>query len=276
MAQAQTTHAADGRTLCFAEYGDLGGHPVISLHGTPGCRLLSAAAVRSDFEALLRSVGVRLIRYDRPGYGGSTRHAGRSVADSAADVESVADAVGVVRFAVEGGSGGSPHALGAAALLPERVERLALVAPMAPYDLMGADEWSRGQQDDIRTYITDCLAGEQAMLHRFAAEAAEMREQAAADPDAAAVFESTRNGLWGWVDDEAGNLLPWGFDIAAVTQRVQIWYDPEETVLPGQHAHWLGEHLHSAELRESRALGHGSQGDPRPEWRELYSWLAGG
>jgi pimeloyl-ACP methyl ester carboxylesterase len=255
--QAQTTQAPDGRTLCYAEFGDLGGHPVISLHGTPGCRLLSAKAIRLDFEALLRSLGVRLIRYDRPGYGGSSRHPGRSVADSAADVEAVADAVGVARFAVEGGSGGSPHALAAAALLPERVERVALVAPLAPGLLPAGED-------------------EQALLHRYAREDAEMREQAAVDPDAAAVFEATRQGLWGCVDDELGWLRDWGFDVAEVGQRVQVWYGAGDTVLPAEHAQWLTQHLPNADLRESAALGHGSEADPRADWAELYRWLAVG
>ncbi len=230
-----------------------------------------------DLEGLLRALDVRLIRYDRPGYGGSDRHPGRTFADSAADVEAVADAVGVERFAVEGGSGGTPHALAAAALLPERVERVALVAPLAPYDVMGGEEWSRGQDDNSRSYVADCLAGEEAMLRRFAREDVEMHEAAAEDPKQGAVLEATRNGLWGWVDDESSwALRPWGFDLGAVRQRAQIWYDPSETVLPAQHAYWLSEHLHSAQLCESDALGHGSQGDPRPDWKALYAWLASG
>src|SRR5208283_3396815 len=36
---SQVTEAPDGRTLVFAEWGDLGGEPVFVLHGTPGCRL---------------------------------------------------------------------------------------------------------------------------------------------------------------------------------------------------------------------------------------------
>jgi len=277
LGQAHTTHASDGRTLCYAEYGDLGGHPVFSLHGTPGCRLLGARSIENDLEGLLRALHVRLIRYDRPGYGGSDPKPGRLIADSAADLEAVADALGLGRFAVVGGSGGAPPAVAAGALLPERVERVAVVAPLGPLDGMGRELFLEGQDEEGRAYCEDCLLGEEAMLKRFAREDAEYREAAAENPLSADVFEQTRRGLQGWLDDDAGwSLRPWGFDVGAVSQRVQIWFDPADKLLPPQHARWLAEHLHSAELRETSALGHGSSGDPRGDWRELYSWLAGG
>ncbi|HEX6489528.1 MAG TPA: alpha/beta hydrolase [Candidatus Dormibacteraeota bacterium] len=273
MAQAQTTSAADGRVLCYAEFGDLGGYPVFSLHGTPGCRLLSSRSIEFDLEGVVRSLGVRLIRYDRPGYGGSDPKPGRLISDSASDLEAVADAVGVARFAVVGSSGGTPPALAAGALLPERVERIAIVAPLA---LLPREEFLRGTNEEGRAYIEDCFAGEGAMLKRFAREDAEYREAAAEDPRAADTFEQTRNGLQGWLDDDAGwALRPWGFEIGDVGQRVQVWYDPADQLLPPQHPHWLAEHLHNATLHETDALGHGSEGDPRADWRALYGWLAG-
>ena len=217
MGQAQTTSAPDGRTLTYAEYGALGGHPVISCHGTPGCRLLSGKAVEQDLETLLRTLHVRLIRYDRPGYGGSQRHRGRTVADSAGDIEAVADAIGVLRFAVEGGYGGDAHALAAAAMLPERVERVALVAPVRP---------EPGTEDET------------VLLHRFSAEDATRRETAAEDETLAAFVEATRPGVWGWVDDELALRAPWGFDLAGVAVRARIY----------GAADWLAPHLHHSEV----------------------------
>src|SRR5436190_2942006 len=94
----QITEAADGRTLCFAEWGDPDGFPVFGLHGTPGGRLN-----RHPDESRYAEAGARLITYDRPGYGGSDRLAGRSVVDCVADVEAIADHLGIARFAVTGG-----------------------------------------------------------------------------------------------------------------------------------------------------------------------------
>ena len=271
---AQTTKGRDGRTLMFAEWGAPGGRPVFSLHGTPGCRLSAPRRVQLGFEEIVRSVGVRLITYDRPGYGGSDRHPGRRVVDCVADVLAIADAAGIDRFAIEGGSSGAQHALAVAALAPERVTRAACVAPMAPYTVLGHEAWSKDQADGVREYVVACLRGVDRMQAVFGEEDAQMRQEAsAADPRSAEVFEQTREGLWGWVDDEVSAFQPWGFDSPAASVPVAIWHDPRDSVLPGQHAEWLAAHIPGATRRSSDALGHGSSGDPKPAWVEVYSWL---
>ena len=94
----ETMTTSDGRTLAFCEWGDPAGTPVFSLHGTPGSRL-----GRHHDENVYRDAGVRAITYDRPGYGASTRHPGRRVADAPSDVAAIADALGLDRFAVTAG-----------------------------------------------------------------------------------------------------------------------------------------------------------------------------
>jgi alpha/beta hydrolase fold len=111
---------SDGRTLVYQVQGDPGGVAVFSLHRTPGSRF---TGLHPD-PAKVRNAGLRLITYDRPGYGGSTRQHGRSVVDCVSDIVTIADELGLGRFAVTGGSGGAPHALAAAARLPERVTRV--------------------------------------------------------------------------------------------------------------------------------------------------------
>jgi len=76
MATTHTVETSDGRSLGVHESGDPSGAPVVVHHGTPGSGLLYARA-----EALAREQGIRLIGYDRPGYGDSTRKAGRRIAD---------------------------------------------------------------------------------------------------------------------------------------------------------------------------------------------------
>ena len=97
------TATSDGRTLMFAEWGDQDGFPVFGLHGTPGSRLL-----RHWDESKYVEVGARVITYDRPGYGGSDRCRSRDVVDCVADVEAIADTLGIERFAVTGGSAADP------------------------------------------------------------------------------------------------------------------------------------------------------------------------
>src|SRR5438552_3218883 len=128
----------DGRTLTVREGGDPAGVPVLSMSGTPGSSTLYEPHVRDA-----REQGIRLLSYDRPGYGGSSRDKGRNVAACAADVEAVCDELGLERICVWGISGGGPHALAAAALLPERVATAAALASVAPYGADGLD-WLAG------------------------------------------------------------------------------------------------------------------------------------
>lgn len=95
---------ADGRSVCFAQWGDLSGFPVVFMHGTPGGRLN-----RHPDEGVYVELGIRWITYDRPGYGGSDRLAGRSVVSCVTDVAAIVDALGIERFAVTGSSGRPPR-----------------------------------------------------------------------------------------------------------------------------------------------------------------------
>ena len=93
-----TAKAPDGRTLAYVERGAADGVPVLVNHGTPGSRLS-----RHPEKELYERHGVRMIAYDRPGYGLSDPNPGRSVADAAADIAAIADELGLDRFAVVGG-----------------------------------------------------------------------------------------------------------------------------------------------------------------------------
>jgi pimeloyl-ACP methyl ester carboxylesterase len=117
---------ADGRVLRYQIAGTAHGHAVFLLHGALGSRL-----VHNSLSAAASDAGIRLVSYDRPGYGGSTPHPGRTVATAADDITAIADQLGVDRLAVWGQSGGGPFALACAALLPDRVATAAAVAPLA-------------------------------------------------------------------------------------------------------------------------------------------------
>src|SRR3712207_3567272 len=135
---------SDGRTLHVYDTGtdDADGRlTVFWHHGTPNI----GAPPEPLFEAAVR-LGIRWVSYDRPGYGGSTPYPGRNIASAAACVSSIADALGIDRFAVMGHSGGGPHALACGALLPERVVGVVSMAGLAPFDAEGLD-WFAGMSD---------------------------------------------------------------------------------------------------------------------------------
>ncbi len=286
---AQVTTAADGRTLVFAEWGDLGGKPVFALHGTPGCRLS-----RHPDEELVHSTGVRVITYDRPGYGGSDRHRGRVVADCAGDVASIADVLGLEHFAVWGGSGGGPHALAVAALLGDRVTRAACVVGVAPYEALG-DGWFTGMDPENVKEFGWALEGEDRLTEELEREAKHLRQRASVDPsrildqfdlppsDKAvlaredfaqvfreSVFEETRNGVGGWVDDDIALTAPWGFDPATIAVPMQVWYGTSDVLVPPSHGEWIARAVPGAVARVSD-LGH--LGDPDSDLVERHAWL---
>ena len=131
----RTARTPDGRTLAIEEAGDPSGRPVLVHNGTPNSRHLYAPAAAA--------CGLRLIGYDRPGCGGSTPQPGRTVADCAADVRAICAELGIDRLAKWGVSGGGPHVLACAALLPDLVTSAAALASLAPADAEGLD-WFEG------------------------------------------------------------------------------------------------------------------------------------
>jgi pimeloyl-ACP methyl ester carboxylesterase len=131
----------DGRTLHAYDAGRGDTDRPLAIvwhHGTPNV----GAPPEPLFPAAAR-LGIRWVSFDRPGYGGSTPHPGRDIASAAADARSVADALGIDRFAVVGHSGGGPHALACGALLPERVVGVVSIAGLAPFGAEGLD-WFAG------------------------------------------------------------------------------------------------------------------------------------
>jgi pimeloyl-ACP methyl ester carboxylesterase len=287
---SQTVTATDGRKLAFAEWGDLDGFPVFSLHGTPGSRL-----VRHYDESDYARAGARVITYDRPGYGGSDRDRGRQVIDCVADVAAIADQLGLERFAVVGGSGGGPHSLAVAARLPDRVTRAACEVGIVPFDTPDFD-WFDGIDPLNVTEIGWALEGEDVLTRELDREAGEILERVAVDPskilgddwqlseaDRAelarperhevireSVEEAFRRGVWGWVDDDLCFTRPWGFDVAEIRVPIRVVYGLTDVLVPRGHGEWLGRNVPNAEVIVEEGRGH----LPDPELvTERYGWL---
>lgn len=142
---------ADGRPL-RVDHADLpGGFPVLVHAGSPGSRRMLGAAV----ELAATAFGLRLISYDRPGYGDSPAAPGRRVADAAADATAIAAGLGLSRMTTWGHSGGGPYALACAALLPGLVVAGCVFASPAPVDAPALDfvaGWSDGDREEFELY----------------------------------------------------------------------------------------------------------------------------
>lgn len=288
--------AADGRTLAYVDGGDQHGYPVFGLHGTPGCRYSRMLDGSVYVEA-----GNRYVTVDRAGYGSSTRRRGRAVADAAADVLAVADALGVSRFSVVGGSGGGPHALACAALLGDRVERVACqssLAPLGPAGLARA-EWLGGMDPEIAAELEWAEAGEE-VLTREMQQAQHLMEQRISDqpglllgeeasdgdvsflqrPEVVAAFrrivpEQAKHGVGGSVDDTLAFVADWGFDLADVQVPVLLTYGTEDSSCPVAHGRLLARRLPTAQVHEVEGEGHFAR-DPRREVLATHLWLRTG
>ena len=286
----QTVAAADGRSLTIAEWGDPDGFPVFSLHGTPGSRFVGQANASA-----YASIGVRVITYDRPGYGGSDRFRSRRVVDSVADVSAIADNLGLDRFAVTGGSWGGPHSLAVAARLPERVTRAACIAGVAPFDMPGFDWFADMDAVNIEE-LGWALEGEDVLARNIERVAARMLERVADDPskmisdnvqlseadraqmanperhDAIrkGINEAFRHGIWGYVDDVLCLIEPWGFDVTEIRVPTRVLYGLTDVLVPRQHGDWLAHNVPGAEAVIDEQGGHVS--DPKLE-TERIGWL---
>ena len=296
-ARQRTVTTPDGRTLGVAEYGPEDGFPVVGIHGTPGSRFAGPPPQQPD---LYDRLGVRSITFDRPGYGISTRRAGRTVADAADDVAAIVDALGVDQFAVTGGSGGGPHCLAVATLLPDRVTRVACVVGVAPLGDAGLpqDDWLAGTTKGNVDEFTWSMAGEETLRPQLQRLAAADLERVAADPtnpfgeeyqmsdgdreimsrpDYAVriqrlIEEAYRCGVDGWVDDDLVFVKDWGFDLSALTAPAMVWYGTDDTLVPPAHGQWLARNVPGA-LVVTMAGGHLELVN-RAE--ELMVWLTGG
>jgi pimeloyl-ACP methyl ester carboxylesterase len=249
-----------GRELSIITAGNSNGVPIIVHHGTPGSRLLNRKWIEDALP-----LGIRLIGYDRPGYGGSTAVPGRKVANAAEDVSAIANALDLRHLAVLGHSGGGPHALACAALIPDLVFAAAALASPAPYNAHGLD-WSAGMGESNIEEFGAALEG-RAQLERFIeAEAPGLLE---ADPnsllealgsllssvDAAVltgdfvtdvinnIIEGIKDRRDGWVDDDLAFIESWGFDLGQIETPVMLLHGKQDLFVPFSHGEWLANNI---------------------------------
>jgi pimeloyl-ACP methyl ester carboxylesterase len=264
---------ADGRTLEYLVEGPADGMPFVLHHGTP------SAAVRYApvFEAAIGR-GLRVVTHSRPGYGSSTPHPGRRVADVAPDVAALLDHLGATEFVTAGWSGGGPHALACAALLPDRCRAAATIAGVAPYTADGLD-WLAGMGDENIAEFGAARAGRTELDEFLTEAAAPMAEvtpaeivaamgdllsevdKAAltggfADYLAAGSRRALASGFAGWREDDLAFLADWGFPLTAITAPVAVWQGDQDRMVPAAHGAWLAAHVPTATAHPAPGEGH--------------------
>lgn len=267
----------DGRTLHGYDVGGEGA-PVMWHHGTP-----NTGAPPKPLLELADELGLRWVSFDRPGYGASTAHEGRTIATVAADAAALADALGLDRFAVMGHSGGGPHALGCAAAQPARVSAVVTLGGLAPFDAEGLD-WFAGMGPTSTASLRAAVNGlEGKRLHE--------QESADAPIDFTAADWKALTGPWGWlgevaaagvasgiealIADDLAYVTPWGVDLTDIIAPVLLAHGADDHVVPPSHSTWLAAHIEGAELWQVEGESHISSlagGEHGPD--AALRWLA--
>ena len=254
---------ADGRSLDVYVAGPPDGDTLLFHTGTPAAPI--------PFEPLvaeMASKGIRYVAFSRPGYGSSSRREGRSVADVVDDATTVLDHVGAGTALTAGWSGGGPHALACAALLPGRIRAAATLAGVAPYPADGID-FLEGMGEENLEEFNAALEGPEALIpfkERARAvwsvitadQCAEAFGDLVDDVDrgaltgafaewtAASFREALRESYWGWFDDDMAFIRPWGFDLASIRVPVHVWQGRHDRMVPYSHGQWLSSHIPTA------------------------------
>lgn len=264
----QTIVLNDERVLGFALYGDPFGKPVFFFHGGAGSRL--------EHPAQVCAVGVRIIVIDRPGHGLSDYQPERQLLDWPHDVAQLADHLRIDRFYVLGWSAGGPHALACAHMLPDRVLAGAIAAGMAPTN--GSD-WTQtlpvsGQAFRLatrylpgliglfrrmarRTILSNAELSKQRLLSLFSAKEREfMVASGNIDMFYDDVCEGYRRGWQGAARDDIIIFGAWGFDIADINVRIDIWHGDADKNIPSEASEYMRDQIPNSQATFLPGEGH--------------------
>ncbi len=259
---------ADGRELAWLESGKARGYPVFMFHGSPGTR----RQVSFDQKTITAS-GVRFIAVDRPGYGHTTFHPGRTLTDWASDVAALADHLKIEQFAVVGVSGGGPHALVCAHRHPERVSAVGVVSgigPIAEPEFGSAMEGLTKGVAMVAARAPFLLLGFfslQEFWMRHWPEAA-LRAVSKTMPEADVellgrpeVLDALRSDLVLHAAQAATQDLTlftrdWGFRLEDVTVPVHVWHGDADKNVPFAHGKAMAARIPGAQFHQCPGEGH--------------------
>ena len=253
----------DGRSLDVYVAGPADGDVLIFHSGTPSVPLPYTPMVEQ-----MASRGLRFVGFSRAGYGSSTRRPGRSVVDVVQDTAAVLDHLGAKEAYVVGWSGGGPHALACAALLPDRVHAAATIAGVAPYQAEGLDYLAGMGAENIEEFEAALAGPDQLIVFKernwpiFRHVTGEAVAASFGDlidhVDAGALTgqfaeylatcfrEALREGYWGWFDDDMAFIRPWGFDLHSILVPVHVWQGGHDRMVPFAHGQWCAANIPTA------------------------------
>lgn len=236
----------DGRKLCFSDFGDSHGKPVIYFHGFPGSRLET-----QRFDRIAAENHYRLISIDRPGMGCSTMDKNRSVLSTINDIQSLMDYLQLENVSVMSHSGGAAFVAACAYSMPQRLTGAAIVSGMSPFNY---PETHRGMAREqliasklVRAFpplaslmmrITHLmLTKSDQMLEKMIKPLPDIDQQIFRDPVSgkeliSSTLEAFKNGVAGAALEMNLLLNPWGFLLEDIEYPISLWYGAKDTQVP--------------------------------------------
>ena len=259
----------DGRQLDVIADSRAGPDALLLAFGAPGGAVRWPAAIAAAERHELRYVTTA-----RPGNGRSTRQPDRSVADFVGDLREVATRLGLRRIHAIGWSSGGPPILAAAALAPDLVASVAVIASRAPHREDGMDVRAEIGEARYRRAVAgpEYAAAVEASTRGMprSTRGARRLMRMSTGPDRALAGGSTpsllaalfREGLradhLGLHDDMRSEVRDWGFRPEEIRVPVGVWHGVLDPLVSVDHGRWLASHIPAARAHLLAAEGHAS------------------
>ncbi len=272
----RTHRLPDGRALAFCEFGDPDGDPVFHAHGVPSSRLEGALLHDSACKH-----GFRVISTDRPGIGRSTYLPNRTFLDYPKDISSLADVLGLERFGVMGASGGGAHTAVCAYAIPDRLTANLTLCPFtsfaefpAPETLLSGAEAVTWRMSRVSPALVFAMCGLMGLAVRGLGKRYEAWAAAAAantarpDGDVARAqpekmkmlgritAEAFAQGGRGVAADTLIQYSDWGFRLADMRGRIQLFHGTEDRLVPFEFGRFIAEHAPHCAFHPLEGWGH--------------------
>jgi len=256
------------------EGGDADGVPVVFHHGTPSGRLQARLG-----EEAARRLGVRLVSFNRPGYGRST-DTPPSLASVGVDTLAVADALGIEDVAVLGASGGGPYAVATGLADQRRVRAVGLAGGVGPWRLLEPDPTDpdlpileladagdveaalTGFRDDVGERYVELLAlSDAAMTDVFFDGVSEQGADWLTAENKRLFGVDLRDTLRsydGYARDNVAWGAAWDIDPADLDVPTWLWFGDLDQMVPPSHGRWYADRVPNSTLVPRPGKGHGS------------------
>ncbi|MBK8020605.1 MAG: alpha/beta hydrolase [Chloroflexi bacterium] len=279
---AQTITLRDGRTLGFAEWGDLNGNPVFFFGGSNSARI-----IRHPDDSILHDLSIHLTTFDRPGMGLSTRQAGRTLLDWAEDVRDFARQKQLERFAIVAASQGGPYGAACAYALLDLLTSVSLVSGVAGLEdaaVMATQNrmirmqigmarrvpWLLALQSDL---MRPMLKGNRTerLVRGLLGNLPESDKRAMAVPGGIDLLvqdirEGMRQGGRGGADDMRAVVMDWGFQLEDIQAHVFIWQGEDDPNVTLAMARYMAARIPDSTVTLVPGAGHFLM---YSHWREI-------